>query len=109
MPNGLNTGVYVRSCELVPIINRAADEHESDHPIDFHARRGGGMRRKNLTGNEYIAHATGLNPKRIWVIRTGKQEYVTLDVADRILTGLGLTYLLANGTINVVDRTGKPA
>jgi hypothetical protein len=52
----------------------------------------------------WIEQETGVAAKRLWTIMNLRSKHTSLDLADRILQRLELTYVLHNGEVPVIPN-----
>jgi hypothetical protein len=57
-----------------------------------------------LAGSGWLAHATGLNERSVRRILQSDQQWVTLTLADKLLTAAGLNQALRDGRCRVVPN-----
>jgi hypothetical protein len=60
----------------------------------------------DFSAYQRLAFESGVLPRRIYAILNDTQRFVTFSIADRLLTAIDRNYLLANGTIEVLQGSG---
>lgn len=101
--------LYVKTEDLASLIEKQIFLHESERP----RLKDGTQLRKNaenaqhhISGLEWVAHSTGLNLRKLYTIRNRQSKMTTFEVADKLVSGLGLNFLWADGTLKLRDKEG---
>jgi hypothetical protein len=116
-----NEAEVVLTSDLSRILNRLIDIHLADHElyrganfagVDNHGSSGWAemsarrqKRNKPQAGPiQWLSHETGVLPRSLHRIIHNESQYTRLTMVDQILTGLGLTHLLYDGTLKVIPN-----
>lgn len=93
---GMGDPLVVDARILAEVLKRVVQQHEFENRPEEADKMTSRVRL--FSGQQFLQQETGLSEKRVRLLLTG-QGWVTLGTADRVLTALGMTYLLTDGTL----------
>lgn len=97
-----NDPLVVRADELANALRPFVQDQDRRREECVHQGSANRTGNNSLSGNGLLAELSGIDVRRVWSIMSCEYTYISLRIADQLLTAAGIEHALRDGTVQVI-------